>query len=55
MLQSDTATWRNYNPDTATPVFAVVDAKGVLRFRAVGALSMDANRAKLEELLGAAR
>ena len=55
VLQSDTATWRTYNPDVATPVFAIVDAKGVLRFRAVGALSIEAIRAKLDELLGSAR
>ncbi|MFN9795481.1 MAG: TlpA family protein disulfide reductase [Gemmatimonas sp.] len=52
VLQPDETTWQNYDPDVATPVFAIIDAKGVLRFRATGALSIDAVRAKLRELLG---
>jgi thiol-disulfide isomerase/thioredoxin len=52
VLHSDASTWRVYNPDVATPVFIIIDAKGVVRFRATGALSMDAVRAKLRELLG---
>ena len=52
VLHSDASTWRVYNPDVATPVFIIIDAKGVVRFRATGALSIDAVRAKLRELLG---
>ena len=52
VLYSDASSCRVYNPDVATPVFIIIDAKGVVRFCATGALSIDAVRAKLRELLG---
>lgn len=55
VLQSEATTWLKYNPDGATPVFAIVDAKGLLRFHATGASSIAAVTAKLDELLGSKR
>lgn len=55
ILQSDRTAWETYNPDAATPVFAVVDAAGVLRFQATGSTSMSAVTAKVDELLRAKR
>jgi hypothetical protein len=55
ILLPDSSAWQSYNPDVATPVFAIVDARGVLRFQASGATSMSAVSAKVDELLRAPR
>lgn len=51
VLLPDSATWRSYNPAGATPTFVLVDARGVVRFRAEGASAMGAVAAKLDELM----
>lgn len=47
----DSAAWATYNPREATPVFVVVDQRGIVRFRAEGASAISAVTAKLDELL----
>jgi thiol-disulfide isomerase/thioredoxin len=38
----DSAAWTTYNPTGVTPLFIVVDKKGVIRFRGAGASAIDA-------------
>ena len=52
---ADSAAWATYNPAGMTPVFVVVDAQGIVRFRAEGAQTMSAVAAKIDELLAAPR
>lgn len=47
----DSAAWATYNARQATPVFVVVDERGIVRFRAEGASAFAAVEAKLDELL----
>ncbi len=49
----DSAAWATYNLREATPVFVVVDQRGIVRFRAEGASAIEAVTAKLDELLAA--
>lgn len=51
ILLPDSLAWQAYNPEGATPTFAIVDAKGVLRFQASGTSTMPAVSAKVDELL----
>ncbi len=46
----DSAAWTTYNPIGVTPLFFVVDKKGVIRFRAAGASAIDAVAAKVKML-----
>jgi thiol-disulfide isomerase/thioredoxin len=46
----DSAAWTTYNPIGVTPLFFVVDKKGVIRFRGVGASAIDAAAAKVKML-----
>jgi len=46
----DSAAWTTYNPIGVTPLFLVVDKKGVIRFRAAGASAIDAVAAKVKML-----
>ena len=46
----DSAAWTTYNPTGVTPLFLVVDKKGVIRFRAAGASAIDAVAAKVKML-----
>jgi hypothetical protein len=47
----DSASWAAYNPQTATPLFVVIDGKGVVRMRALGAHALPAVAARVEALL----
>jgi len=46
----DSAAWTTYNPIGVTPLFFVVDKKGVIRFRGAGASAIDAVAAKVKML-----
>jgi thiol-disulfide isomerase/thioredoxin len=46
----DSAAWTTYNPTGVTPLFFVVDKKGVIRFRGAGASAIDAVAAKVKML-----
>lgn len=46
----DSSAWTTYNPMDATPVFVIVDRRGIVRFRAEGAAALSAVSAKLDEL-----
>ncbi|HMG13090.1 MAG TPA: TlpA disulfide reductase family protein, partial [Gemmatimonadaceae bacterium] len=46
----DSAAWTTYNPSGVTPLFFVVDKKGVIRFRAAGASAIDAVAATVKVL-----
>jgi thiol-disulfide isomerase/thioredoxin len=46
----DSAAWTTYNPIGVTPLFLVVDKKGVIRFRGAGASAIDGAGAKLKML-----
>jgi thiol-disulfide isomerase/thioredoxin len=46
----DSAAWTTYNPIGVTPLFFVVDKKGVIRFRGAGASALDAAAAKVKML-----
>ena len=46
----DSAAWTTYNPVGVTPLFFVVDKKGVIRFRGAGASAIDAAAAKVKML-----
>jgi thiol-disulfide isomerase/thioredoxin len=46
----DSAAWTTYNPIGVTPLFFVVDKKGVIRFRGAGASAIDAVAAKVKVL-----
>lgn len=49
---SDSSAWATYDPMGATPVFVVVDERGIVRFRAEGASAIAAVAAKLDALMG---
>lgn len=51
----DSAAWTTYNPTGVTPLFFVVDKKGVIRFRGAGASAIDAVAAKVKMLSSASR
>lgn len=46
----DSAAWTTYNPVGVTPLWVVVDKKGVVRFRDAGASAIDAVTAKVKML-----
>jgi len=46
----DSAAWTTYNPIGVTPLFLVVDKKGVIRFRGAGASAIDAVAATVKML-----
>jgi thiol-disulfide isomerase/thioredoxin len=46
----DSAAWTTYNPIGVTPLFFVVDKKGVIRFRGAGASAIDAVAGKVKML-----
>ena len=46
----DSAAWTTYNPTGVTPLFFVVDKKGVIRFRGAGASAIDAAAATVKVL-----
>jgi thiol-disulfide isomerase/thioredoxin len=46
----DSAAWTTYNPIGVTPLFLVVDKKGVIRFRGAGASAIDAVAAEVKML-----
>jgi thiol-disulfide isomerase/thioredoxin len=46
----DSAAWTTYNPIGVTPLFFVVDKKGVIRFRGAGASAIDAVASKVKML-----
>jgi thiol-disulfide isomerase/thioredoxin len=52
---NDSSAWATYNPTGVTPFFVVVDSKGIIRFRAVGASAIDAVAAKVKMLSPVAR
>ena len=52
---ADSAAWATYNPAGATPLFVVVDQKGVVQFTAAGASAMEAVTATVDRLIAAAR
>ena len=52
---ADSAAWATYNPGGATPLFVVVDQKGVIQFTAAGASAMEAVTATVDRLIAAAR
>ena len=47
----DSASWSTYNPQTATPLFYVIDRRGIVRLRAVGSTSASAVAARMTALL----
>ena len=51
----DSGAWATYNPAGATPVFVLVDARGIVRFRAEGATAISAVAAKLDQLVSSIR
>jgi thiol-disulfide isomerase/thioredoxin len=51
----DSAAWTTYNPIGVTPLFFVVDKKGVIRFRGAGASAIDAVAAKVKMLAPVSR
>lgn len=51
VTERDDAAWSTYNPRGATPVFVVIDQRGIVRFRAEGASAIAAVAAKVGELL----
>jgi thiol-disulfide isomerase/thioredoxin len=51
----DSAAWTTYNPIGVTPLFFVVDKKGVIRFRGAGASAIDAVAAKVKMLSAVSR
>jgi hypothetical protein len=51
----DSAAWTTYNPTGVTPLFLVVDKKGVIRFRGAGASAIDAVAAKVKMLSAVSR
>ncbi len=53
VLLSDSATWAAYNPAGVTPLFVVVDQRGVVRYRGMGVSAVEAVAAKVRALLGA--
>jgi thiol-disulfide isomerase/thioredoxin len=46
----DSAAWTTYNPTGVTPLFFVVDKKGVIRFRGAGASAIEAVAAEVKML-----
>lgn len=46
----DSAAWTTYNPTGVTPLFFVVDKKGVIRFRGAGASAIEAVAAQVKML-----
>jgi thiol-disulfide isomerase/thioredoxin len=54
VLLNDSLSWVRYNPDFSTPLFYVIDADGIVRFRARGVSTVNAVSAKVAELLNAA-
>lgn len=52
---NDSTAWATYNPSGVTPFFVIVDTKGIIRFRAVGASAIDAVAAKVKLLSPVAR
>ena len=51
----DSSAWRTYNPMTVTPLFVLVDERGIVRFRGTGVSSLPAVANKVRELLAVAR
>ncbi len=47
----DSSAWKTYNPAEITPLYVVVDRKGVIRFRGAGAAAIDAAAANVKTLL----
>jgi hypothetical protein len=51
----DSAAWATYNPVVVTPLFLVVDKKGVIRFRGAGASAIDGAAATVKMLSSSSR
>jgi thiol-disulfide isomerase/thioredoxin len=52
---NDSSAWATYDRTGVTPLFVVVDSKGIIRFRAAGASAIDAVAAKVKMLSPVAR
>ena len=55
VAMADSSVWATYNPAGATPVFIIVDRRGMVRFRAEGASAIAAISAKLDEVVASSR
>lgn len=52
VLLSDSTTWAAWNPSGVTPLFFVVDQRGVVRYRGMGVSAVEAIAAEVRDLLG---